>query len=109
DALLVRAAAAVRVLPRKPGAEIGLVGRLVLRKADIPVDPEGRLGGVRPERHTPRPKALIQGHAERLERFLQQPLVLPLARLEPRSVVVGGQVGEELDPLATEPREWSRA
>ena len=40
---------------------------------------------------------------ERLQRLLEEPLVVGLARLEPGLVVVRGEVGEELDRFGEKP------
>ena len=92
--------------PRERGRDVRLVRRLVLREADVAVDPErragriGRRAGCRASRN-----ALVEGDAQRLERPLEQPLVLGLARREPRPVVVLGQVDQEIDRLGSEAGE----
>ena len=52
--------------------------------------------------------ALGEGRDERLQRLLEQPLVLRLARLEPRPVVVLGELREEVDGFGREAaRTWT--
>ena len=47
-------------------------------------------------------EALGEGSAECLHRLLEQPLVVGLARLEPRALVVRRQLGQKLDALPAE-------
>jgi len=50
-----------------------------------------------------------QRQAERLERLLEQALVVALAWLEPGPVVVLGEISQELDPFGREAGERRRA
>ena len=85
--------------------DVRLVRRLVLAEADVSVDAERGPGRVGPERDPARPERLVERDAQRLERVLEESLVVGLSRLEPGALVVLGQVGEELDRLAPEALE----
>src|SRR6266516_771758 len=74
--------------PGQGRADVRLVRRLVLREADVAIDPEWRFGRIGSKRNATSPEALLERHHQGLEWLLQQPLVLRLARLEPRSLVV---------------------
>ena len=91
--------------PREAGAEVGLVRRLVAREARVPVDPERRPLGVRDQRDAAGLEPFGERDHQQLHRLLDQALEVGLARLEPRPVVVGGEVRHELDALGGEPRE----
>ena len=69
--------------PREARRNLRLVGGFVGRETDVAVDPERRVGRVGPERQSPRLEPLRQFPAQRLERLLEQSLVVCLARLEP--------------------------
>src|SRR4051812_6153028 len=82
-----------------------VVGRLVLREADVAIDPEWRPSWIRLERDPPCLEPLAQRDAQRLEWPLQEPFVVGLPWVEPRAVVVVGEVHQELDGLGREPGE----
>src|SRR5207248_3711860 len=86
-------------------ADVCLVGRLVLREADVAVDPERRFGGIRRQRDVLRAEPLVQRRAVLLERWFEETLELRLARLEPGAIVVLGEVREELDGAMAETRK----
>src|SRR5206468_1916735 len=97
-----RGAPILAVGPGKRSPDVRLVRRFVLGEPNVAIDPERRSGRVRTQWDTPRPEPLVDGHAELLERPLEQALVFALARLEPGPVVVDGEVREELDGFGTE-------
>jgi hypothetical protein len=90
---------------RRKASSDGLVRRLVLREADVAIDPERRTGRVGGQRQPGRCEPFGQRHAQGLERSLEQALVLRFARLEPGAIVVGRQVGQELHGVGLEPGE----
>ena len=92
-----------RALPGELGALRGLVGRLVLREADVAVDAERRACGVGTKRQSTGGEAVRQGDAERLEGLLDESLVVGLARLEPGPIVVLREVGQELQGVGLKP------
>ncbi len=94
-----------RLEPGERGAQVGLVGRLVLGESRVAVDPEDRVLRIGAQRDAARLEPLGQGRDELLQRHLQQPLVVGLARLEPRPLVVLGELGEEVDGVGREPGE----
>ena len=94
--------------PREARPDVGLVRRLVLAEAGVAVDPEDRALRVGLERDAARLEALGERGDERLQRLLEEPLVIGLARLEPGPVVVRGEVGEELDRFGGEAAERRR-
>src|SRR4029077_9021634 len=91
--------------PREASAKVRLVRRLVLRESDVAVDPERALPGVRAEGDPALLELLAERRDQRLERLLEQPLVLRLSRLKPGPLIVGCQVDEELDRLRAEAGE----
>ena len=95
--------------PREAGADVRLVRRLVLGEARVAVDPEGRPRRIRLERDAPRREPGGERLDQGDQRLLEEPLELRLARLEPGAVVVGGQVGQELDGLRPEAGEGRRS
>src|SRR6185369_11602484 len=86
-------------------AEVGLVRRLVLGEPGIAVDPEDRPLRIRLERNPALVECICQRADERFHRLLEEFLVFRLAWLEPRAVVVLGELGEEVDRFGAEPRE----
>ena len=94
--------------PREARPEVRLVRRLVLREARVAVDPEDRALGIGEERDVAGRQALRQRGDQRLDRFLEQPLVVGLARVEPVALVVRREVGQEVDGLGPEPAERGR-
>ena len=95
-------AAAAFAGPREAGRDVCLVRRLVGREADVAVDAERGPCRIGPQGHAARLETLSECQAQQLERLLEQTLVVGLVRLEPRSVVVEGEVHEELDGFARE-------
>ena len=85
--------------PREACADVRLVWRLVLGEAGVAIDPERRPRRIRLERDAPRREPGGERLDEGDQRLLEEPLELRLARLEPGAVVVGRQVGQELDRL----------
>jgi hypothetical protein len=84
---------------------VGLVRRLVLGEPGIAVDPEDRPLRIRLERDPALVECICQRADERFHRLLEESLVFRLAWLEPRAVVVLGELSEEVDRFGAEARE----
>ena len=91
--------------PRKARRYMRLVGRLVCGEADVSVDPERRMSGIRPKWKAACLEPPGKGKAQTFQRLLEQTLVFGLPRLEPRPLVVQRQLDQELDGVAREAGE----
>ena len=85
-----------------------LYGDLSRREARVAVDPERRSLRIGDQRDAARLEPLGERDHQQLHRLLDQALVVGLARLEPRPVVVGGEIRHELDAVGGEPGEGRR-
>src|SRR5689334_8191102 len=88
--------------PRERGAQVRLVGGFVLREAGVPVDPKDRPLGIRLQRQPELVESVSEARDELLHGLLEEPLVFRLAGLEPRAVVVLGELRQEVDGLRSE-------